>query len=277
LELQLFHNAVAGQAAINRDKAVVEKRAGLVASSNLGQVTAELDGLKSQIQLAEQHATDLEGDFRQEADGTGGSRRYGYSEVARLKQSGALEARQHATDLRNTLQSRVEQFQRDKDKTAADIDRQVEAFRQSLGDDFLTNMTALQDLTAKSVSAWWISTFLMLLLIAIEISPVLVKLLAPIGPYDIKVEALNAADNHESLLQRDTRIGITSHHYAHVETAERHADDTFLEIRSALADEDLHARAEKWKQAKAEGSLVTLSELVDDVRKETFTERTSAI
>jgi hypothetical protein len=91
----------------------------------------------------------------------------------------------------------------------------------------------------------------------------------------VKVDALQTADNHESLLQRDTRIRITTHHYEHVETAERQADDTFLGIRTELADEDLHAKAEKWKAAKAEGSAATLSGLVADVRRETFTERTS--
>ncbi len=275
LELQLFHNAVAGQAAINRDKAVAEKRATLIASSSLGQTSGELNSLQQQIQQADERAQALEKDFRQEADGTAGSHRYGYSEVAKLKEAGALDARRQATELRNTLQARVQQFQSTKDAATADIDRQVEAFRQSLAEDFLTNMTALSDITAKSVSAWWISTFLMLLMITIEITPVLVKLMSPIGPYDVKVDALTAADDHESILQRDTRMRITTHHYEHVETAERQADDTFLEIRTGLAEEDLHTRADHWKTARATGSAVSFSELVAEVRRETFTERTS--
>jgi len=273
LELQLFHNAVASQAAINRDQAVAAKRAGLTGSSNLALISAELTRLTREINQAEEHAKALEEDFRKEADGTGGSRRYGYSEVARLKESAALEARRQSAELRNALQPRVQQFQSSKDDVSRDIDRQVEAFRQSLTGDFFTNMTALSDLTAKSASAWWISTFVVLLLIGIEITPVLVKLLSPIGPYDIKLDAINAAESHEALLQRDTRIRITTHHYTHVETAERQADDMFLNIRSTLADEDLHDKARRWKAAKADGAAVTLGQLVAEVRNETFTER----
>lgn len=273
LELQLFHNAVAGQAAINRDQAVAAKRASLTGSSNLGQITVELNKVTQDIQQADDHARALEEDFRKEADGTGGSRRYGYSEVARLKESAAIEARRQAADLRGQLQTRAQEFQSRKDATSQDIDKQVESFRQSLTGDFLTNMTALSDLTTKSASVWWISTFVTLLLIGVEITPVLVKLISPIGPYDVKLDAINAAETHDALLQRDTRIRITTHHYTHVETAERQADDTFLNIRSNLADEDLHDKARRWKAAKAAGAAVTLGQLVADVRNETFTER----
>jgi hypothetical protein len=275
LELQLFRNAVASQAAINRDQAVAAKRASLIGSSSLGQTSAELNRLTQEISQAEQHAKALEDDFRREADGTGGSRRYGYSEVARLKESAALEARRRATELRNTLQARVQQFQGNKDSVSQDIDKQVESFRQSLTGDFLTSMTALSDLTSRSASAWWISTFVVLLLIGIEITPVLVKLLSPIGPYDVKLDATNSAETHEALLQRDTRIRITDHHYMHVEAAERQADDTFRDLRATLADEDLHDKARRWKEARAAGAAVTLSQLVSEVRSETFTERTT--
>src|SRR5436190_1984629 len=126
LELQLFHNAVASQAAINRDQAVAAKRASLNGSSNLAQISAELNKLTGEINRAEEHAKALEDDFRKEADGTGGSLRYGYSEVARLKESAALEARRQATALRNTQQVRIQQFQSRKDQASQDIDNQVE-------------------------------------------------------------------------------------------------------------------------------------------------------
>ncbi len=275
LELRLFHNAVASQASINQDQAAATKRASLTASSNLGQISLDLTHLASQVEAAEAQARAIEDDFRKEADGTGGSRRYGYSEVARIKEAAALDSRRRASELKTSLQSRMDQFQKERDAVNSSIDSQVLAYRQSLAEDFLSNMTALSDLTAKSSSAWWISTFVTLLLIALEIAPVIVKLLSPIGPYDVKVEAINTAETHESLLQRDTRMRIATHHYGHVETAERQADDTFLDIRSALADEDLHEKARKWRAANAAGSSVSLSQLVADVRRDTFTERSS--
>src|SRR5436190_12966423 len=67
LELQLFHNAVSSQAALNRDQAVAARRASLTGSSNLAQVSSELNTLTQEVKQAEEHARALEEDFRKEA------------------------------------------------------------------------------------------------------------------------------------------------------------------------------------------------------------------
>ncbi|HYR85643.1 MAG TPA: DUF4407 domain-containing protein [Terriglobia bacterium] len=274
LELRLFQHAIAGQAELNRDRAVAAKRSSLTASSSLGDLTTELKQLNDEIAAEETRAKFLEDEFRKEADGTGGSQRYGYSDVARVKEAAAVQARQHVTDLRRS--SKVIQLQAEKDKVTAEIDQQVGTFRQSQADDFLTNMTALADLSANSPAVWWVSTFVMLLLVAIEITPVLVKLLSPVGPYDVKLDAINSVEVNEAFLKRDTSIRITNHHYAHAETAERQADDTLLGIRTTLAGNELHRTAAQFQASRAAGAASTVEQFVDKVRTEILTLRNAA-
>jgi hypothetical protein len=74
LDLRLFQNAIAGQAAINRDQAVSAKRASLTQSSSLGLLDAQLKEINDEVARAENRSQFLEDEFRKEADGTGGSR-----------------------------------------------------------------------------------------------------------------------------------------------------------------------------------------------------------
>jgi hypothetical protein len=272
LELRLFYGAIESQSEINRDREVAAKRASLTESTRLSELRSELAGINQEIASAESQARAVEDDFRKEADGTGGSRRYGYSDVARIKEAAANQARQLATETRAKLQQRQQQVQSEMDKLTADLEMQMAAFRQSLSGDFLTKMTALSDLTSSSTSVWWISAFVTFLIV--EITPVLVKLLSPVGPYDIKLDAMNSVENAESILKRDTASRIAVHHYELVEKAERQADDEFLDIRTTLATGELDRKAQQWKKARAEETGVTMQQLVGEVRNEILTLRT---
>jgi hypothetical protein len=273
LELRLFQSAIASQAELNRDRLMIEKKASLVQGSRLNEIQAESKQVAAELSAAEDRARYLEDEFRKESDGTGGSLRYGYSEVARVKQAAAIQARQAATQLRADTAERAMLLQTEADNTVSAIDRQLEDFRKSLTGDFLTKMAALSDLSANSPSIWWISAFVTFLLIGIEITPVLVKVLSPIGPYDIKLDALNSVETNEMLLKRDTAIQIAAHHYALVEKAERQADDQFFSIRTSLAEDGLDRKASQWKSEREAGAIPTMERLVGEIKKEIFTLR----
>jgi len=273
LELRLFHSAISGQVAINRDRAVAAKRSSLTESTRLNEIRTEVNKLNESVTAADSRAKQLGDEFRKEADGTGGSLRYGYSEVARVKEAAALQAKQEADAVRKTVGERATQLQAEADQITKDIDQQVDSFRTGMADDFLTRMTALSQLRANSVEIWWISAFVTLLLIAIEITPVLVKLISPIGAYDVKLDALHNVDTTEAILKRDTANTIAAHHYALVEKSEQQADEEFLDIRAALAGNELNRKADKWKAARAAGTAVTMNQLVEEVRREILTLR----
>jgi len=232
LELRLFQSAIATQAAIDRDMEVTAKRAGVIQSSPLGSLDAESKTLSEEIARAETCAQVLEDEFHHEADGTGGSHRYGYSDVAHLKESAAVQSRQQV----NELQQRLRQAQTERDKVNAQIDRQVQDFRESQRDDFLTRMRALSELSANSSAVWWISSFIVFLLVGVEITPVLVKLVSPIGSYDVKLDAMFSSDTTEALLKRDTTNRVLAYHYSTAETAAREADATDTALQQFIND-----------------------------------------
>jgi hypothetical protein len=273
LELRLFQSAIASQAELNRDKQLIEKKTSLVQGSRLNEIQAESNKLAADLAASEDRARFLEDEFRKESDGTGGSLRYGYSEVARVKQAAAIQARQATIQLRADNAERAKLLQSEADNTASSIDQRLEDFRKSLHDDFLTKMAALSDLSASSSSIWWISAFVTFLLIGIEITPVLVKVLSPIGTYDLKLDALDSVETNEMNLKRDTAIQIAAHHYELVEKAERQADDRFFEIRTSLVENGLDRKARQWSAERESGTTSTLERLVREIKKEIFTLR----
>jgi len=273
LELRLFQSAIASQAELNRDRTLIEKKASLVQASRLNEIQEESKQLAAEVTAAEDRARFLEDEFRKESDGTGGSLRYGYSEVARVKQAAASQARQAASQLQADTAERAKLLRTEADNTASAIDRQLEDFRKSLTGDFLTRMAALSDLSAKSPSIWWISAFVTFLLVGVEITPVLVKVLSPVGPYDIKLDALNSVETNEMLLKRDTAIQIAAHHYELVEKAERQADDQFFDIRTSLAENGLDRKATQWKAESEAGATISMERLVREIKNEIFTLR----
>jgi hypothetical protein len=101
----------------------------------------------------------------------------------------------------------------------------------------------------------------------------MVKLLSPIGPYDVKLDALNSAETHEALIKRDTAVRIATHHYEQIERAELQADDALLDIRTTLARDELDYKASQWRKAKAAGAATTMDQFVNEVRAEILTER----
>jgi predicted AAA+ superfamily ATPase len=46
-----------------------------------------------------------------------------------------------------------------------------------------------------------------------------------------------------------------------------------MDIRTTLADDELHRKVNQWKGARASGSAATAQQLLDEVRAEILTER----
>jgi hypothetical protein len=58
------------------------------------------------------------------------------------------------------------------------------AFRASLGRGYFSQRTAMATLAGREPAVWWGTLAISLLVLVIEITPVLIKLLSPYGPYD---------------------------------------------------------------------------------------------
>lgn len=121
---------------------------------------------------------------REEADGTGGSRRKNLGPIYKIKKADAdkaeIERREFETQSRERI-AMIEKkiLQNDSSQNAA-----LQSLKYSKRNGLAARMEALSILSSKSEPIRLAHWFIMLLFITIETAPVLVKLITRKGPYD---------------------------------------------------------------------------------------------
>lgn len=125
-----------------------------------------------------------------EADGTGGTMRRNAGPIYAIKKSDAdkVEAELEQLTARNLgltsqKQARIDEIERS-------ITSEIQAIEAGALGGLAARLDALSRLTAKSSAVWMANWFIILLFIAIESAPVLVKLMSPTGPYDYALESV---------------------------------------------------------------------------------------
>jgi hypothetical protein len=144
----------------------------------------DISGLKNEINLKETETNALYDTYISEAEGRAGTMLLGkgpvYKEKREKHDAALLELRQlkeanakKITDIENQISALNAEY------TQAVNDSQpiIDGF-----DGLMARINALGELP------WFPSFFIFLLFLAIETSPIIVKLLAPKGPYDLKLE-----------------------------------------------------------------------------------------
>ncbi len=271
LELRLMQQPINERVAIGRYDLLREKEAGVRTgyAARIALLNSNIARIDRNIQAKDNRARGLEDEYHKEMDGTGGSKKYGYSIVAKQKKEAAKQARR---DVEILQQSRV-RLQSQRDAFETEIQGQMAEFRKDSGGDFFTRMMALSDLVRKHDSARWANYFVIFFLILLEATPVLVKLLSPIGPYDVKLNVRNDVESRAAVHRGDAMKEILAYHYRRLIDGERHAEDMFFPIRDALREERLRQMAGQWRLQNSSGQAPTFEELEEFVRDNVFTTR----
>jgi hypothetical protein len=121
---------------------------------------------------------------REEADGTGGSMRRNAGPIYSIKKTDADKADQELSDVRAANQALIEEKQnrlREIDNLA---NAEILAINRNSVPGPAARMDALSNITSKSNAIWLANWFILLLFIAVETAPVVVKLISSRGPYD---------------------------------------------------------------------------------------------
>lgn len=276
LELRLFQKPINEQVAVIHDDQVKLRQASLAAidTDQRSKLDGELSQINSAVAERYQRVNALQDEFHKESDSTGGSQRYGYSTVAKIKEGSYLTAKKDAEQFEHSQNGRKAELQKLKDNIDVLAKDRLEEFRRTLGSDFLTKMRALSDLTKQHDSVWWANWFVIFLLILIEITPVIVKLMSPSGPYDVKLNMTNDAESQEAQFRHDALIAIAQHHYARITEAENQADDMLFDLRRHYGDEKLRLSFEQWnRQFDLSGHGPTFEEFLRFVRDNVFSHR----
>lgn len=192
LELKIFEKEIAPELVAMEQKVYLEQetltrsRFTFVSDS----LKAAVNTLKAEVLLKAQQRDALVRAAQEEADGTGGSRKKNLGPIYKIKKADADKADAELSALTTHHYERIAVLE----KSIAENDRimgdALITLERSKIDGPAARIEALSHLTAKSSAIAWAHAFIMLLFIAIETTPVFVKLIAGKGPYDnlLKVE-----------------------------------------------------------------------------------------
>jgi Domain of unknown function (DUF4407) len=196
----------------------------------------------------------LQTNYLQEADGTGGSRLRGIEIITRLKQDAFINATgKFAPELSLLAQniSSQDSIMMNAKSSMEEKRKQYEqAAKANMG--FLERNKALSDLSNEEASVFWTSLLISLLIILIEIGPVLSKLIMPLGPYDIalaKEELLHMA-NEEGEIRKDK---MERHERRRVfREKQKEMSDQVAEKLTQLQQKNIDRELDKWERGEWE-------------------------
>lgn len=157
--------------------------------SDLDKNKTEIDSLKSEITKKETEVNTLYETYITEAEGTKGTMKLGKGPVFKEKIAKHDLAKSELDTLRKNNLFKIAENEKKAKTLQADLDKKV-TDTQPIIDGFDGLMARINALNKLPLIP---SLFIMLLFLAIETSPIIAKLLAPKGEYDLKLEDIETA------------------------------------------------------------------------------------
>lgn len=121
---------------------------------------------------------------QQEADGTGGTKRKNLGPIYRIKKADADKSQVELNDLATLNGQRIVALETQLKEAESTMTATLGAIQRTAINGPAARMEALHRLTTKNEAMWLAHIFILLLLLMIECTPILVKLLASRSPYD---------------------------------------------------------------------------------------------
>jgi len=195
LELKIFEKEIRAELVIMEQQkyASQESEVKVRFQNERDKLNQEITLLKNEISVKEDARNELDRLAREEADGTGGSKKRNAGPIYKLKKADADEAALELKQIREKnnllIQTKWNEL------SSIDSLQSIELItldRQKL-DGPASRMEALSRIAGQSFSIALANWFILLLFIAVETAPVFVKLISTQGPYDhlLKLEEHN--------------------------------------------------------------------------------------
>jgi len=171
-------------------------------SNEVASLKSEIATLKNEIVLKTSSRDSLRLRAQLEADGTGGTMRRNAGPIYRIKKADADKVEQELAELSGSNNNLI----REKNSRINQINNaqqiEIAGLESGVFSGLAARMEALSRLTKSSAAIWMANWFIILLFIAIESAPIMVKLLSPTGPYDYKLESIEYKFQAELLKDR---------------------------------------------------------------------------
>lgn len=140
--------------------------------------------LKKEISIKAAKRDELVKLAQEEADGTGGSKQKNLGPIYKVKKANAEAAELELKNVMTQNDARIAMLERSRMKNDSLQQEALVLLEKSKRNGMAARMEALDRLTDQSQAIAWAHWFIVLLFIAVETSPIFVKLISPSGPYD---------------------------------------------------------------------------------------------
>lgn len=192
LELKIFEKEINPELIVMEQEVYTRQESQLKSryAQPLDSLKAERSRLRQEILAKSKSRDELVRIAQEEADGTGGSRKRNLGPIYKVKKADADKAELELQTLVERNQTRITELEEATRSHEASMNAEISAMDKSKMNGPAARMEALDRLTGSSSAMWWANIFIVLLFIAIETSPIFVKLISGKGPYDnlLKIE-----------------------------------------------------------------------------------------
>jgi len=187
LEMKIFEKEI-NQVLLEQKNELTLQNQGQIAlqyTPEINRIQSEIQSLKNGIDNKEKEVNDLYSTYITEAEGTAGTMKLGKGPVYKEKREKHDAILQELQGLKETNKAKISEKEAALLALRNKQDNQVVTSQPIIDgfDGLMARINALGKL------AWFPSFFIFLLFVAIETAPVLAKVMAPKGAYDLKFEA----------------------------------------------------------------------------------------
>ncbi len=190
LELKIFEKEINAELTVMEQEIYARQenqvREKFIAPRNV--LTEEIAQLKQEIEMKANKRDELATIAQKEADGTGGTGKRNAGPIYRIKKADAdrqeMEFKLLVANNTVLINSKLQQLGKLDSINNMEL---ANLKREGIGGP-AARIDALRRLTEQSTAIWWTNIFIILLFIAIETSPIFVKLISKKGPYDYSLE-----------------------------------------------------------------------------------------
>jgi hypothetical protein len=205
LELRIFEKEIAPELAIMEQEAYAKQEAEVrerfaVAELKLRE---ELSQYNHRVDVYRLKRDELVREAQAEADGTGGSKKKNLGPIYKIKKADADKAEADLQQVIHQNRPSIDNLRQRIFNSDSLRDATLNGLKFTKRDGPAARMEALERITAQSPAIQLASWFILLLIIAIETTPIFIKLMTRRGPYD----NLLAAEEHQFTIQSIERTG----------------------------------------------------------------------
>lgn len=192
LELKIFEKEINAELIVmdQQQRARQDAEVKVRFASTQDSLKSEITMLKQEIQSRTVQRDDLLRIAREEADGTGGSKKKNLGPIYKIKQANAEAAEKELVQLKIDNEIRIASLEKRVHRNDSTLTAEIAAIENTKVNGPAARIEAMSRLTQHNNAMWWAEWFIILLFIMLETAPVFVKLISGKGPYDnlMKVE-----------------------------------------------------------------------------------------